>query len=79
MSVNIYVVAFRVMALCIVVYCYAASTLKQYILPKCWYPPIKLRSIDTVEYLQILSHVAYFNVIKLQFFVSSLVFSSYNF
>jgi len=62
------------MALFVVLYCYVVSNLKQYILPKCWYPPIKLRSIDTIGYLQFLSHVAYFNVIKLQFFLSSLIF-----
>jgi len=37
-SVKIHVVVFRVMALCIVVYCYAACTVREYSLPKCWYP-----------------------------------------
>jgi hypothetical protein len=78
-SVKIHLVAFSVTALFIVVYCYAAWTMKQYILPKCWYPPIKVRYIDTIGYLQFLSNVAYFNVTKLQFFVPGLGFPSYNF
>jgi len=67
-SVKIHVVVFMVMALCIVVYCYAAWTLREYSLPKCWYPPVKLRWTDTIGYLQFLSHVTYFNFIKPLFF-----------
>ena len=64
LSVKIHVVVVRVMALCIVVYCYAAWTLREYSLPKRWYPPIKLRWTDTIGYLQFLSHFTYFNFIK---------------
>jgi hypothetical protein len=59
LSLKIHVVVFRFMALCIVVHCYAAWTLREYSLPKCWYPLIKLRCIDTIEYLQFLSHVTF--------------------
>jgi type IV secretory pathway VirB6-like protein len=66
-SVEIQVVVFRVMALCIVVYCYAASTLMEYSLPKCWYPPVKVRCTDTIGYLQFLSLVTCYNIIKSRF------------
>jgi hypothetical protein len=39
-SVKIHFVVFRVMTLCIVVYCYGASAPREYSLPKCWYPPV---------------------------------------
>ena len=47
-SVKIHFVAFRLMVLCIVIYCYAASVLRKYSLPKCWYPPVKLCRTDTI-------------------------------
>jgi len=56
-SLNIHVVAFRVMALCTVVYGYAALTPRQYSLPKCWYPLVKLSWTDTIGYIPIMSQV----------------------
>jgi hypothetical protein len=49
---KIHLVTFRIIALCIVVCCYTASNLRQYSLPKCWYPPVKLCCTDTIWYLQ---------------------------